>query len=180
MKFFTPELYLRFNSPDDQVADRANEDWESAIRAYRSHLDRLADQMPAQVKKLANLDLHDAEFLADEETSEPLLSLPFEPFPLWFGFILAVKQGDEIVYLTFVLWDRIRRHEPEASWPFSKQRTHWLYDEIDADTDHPGRFLHRVLLSDGVVIEIPFVSALVHRMPVQVNRRGRKKMSNRP
>ena len=33
MKFFTPELYLRFNSPDDQVADRADVDGEAAIRA---------------------------------------------------------------------------------------------------------------------------------------------------
>src|SRR5271165_3957990 len=38
MKFFTPELFIKFNSPDDVVADRADEDWEAAIREYRSHL----------------------------------------------------------------------------------------------------------------------------------------------
>ena len=32
MKFFTPELYLRSNSPDDVVADQADQAWEEAIR----------------------------------------------------------------------------------------------------------------------------------------------------
>jgi len=31
MKFFTPELFVRFNSADD-VGDRADEEWEAAIR----------------------------------------------------------------------------------------------------------------------------------------------------
>ena len=55
MKFFTPELFIKFNSPDDVVADRADEDWEAAIREYRSHLEGLRDQMPSQVKELAGL-----------------------------------------------------------------------------------------------------------------------------
>ena len=28
MRFFTPDLYVRFNSTDDAVADRANEEWD--------------------------------------------------------------------------------------------------------------------------------------------------------
>jgi len=31
MRFFTPELFIRFNSPDDMEADRADADWEAAI-----------------------------------------------------------------------------------------------------------------------------------------------------
>ena len=53
MKFFTPELFIRFNSTDDEKADRADEDWEAAIGAYRHHLDCLREQMPSQVNKLA-------------------------------------------------------------------------------------------------------------------------------
>jgi len=33
-------------------------------------------------------------------------------------------------------------------------------------------FLHRVLLSDGTVIEIPFVSALIHNFPLQEGRQS--------
>jgi len=36
MKFFTPELYIRCNSTDDAEADRADEDWEKAIRDYKT------------------------------------------------------------------------------------------------------------------------------------------------
>jgi hypothetical protein len=64
MKFFTLELLLRFNSSDDDEADRANDDWEAAVLAYRTHPDGLRDQMPEQVMQLAGLNLHDAEMLA--------------------------------------------------------------------------------------------------------------------
>jgi hypothetical protein len=45
MKFFTPELFVRFNSADD-VGDRADEEWEAAVRAYHKHLDGVGDKLP--------------------------------------------------------------------------------------------------------------------------------------
>src|SRR4051794_32832671 len=53
MKFFTPELYLRYNSPDDAEADRADEEWEEALRAYRDHLAKYSRDMNDRVKDLA-------------------------------------------------------------------------------------------------------------------------------
>jgi hypothetical protein len=169
MKFFTPELFVRFNSADDDKADRADEEWEEAIRAYREHLDGLRDQMPSQVEKLAGLCLHDAEVLACEQPVEPFFPLsPFEPFPFWTGFaILSLRRGNEIVSLIYMLWDRLREHAASEDWPFSKLRTHWLYDELDVSPNRHGMFVHRVLLSDGTVMEIPFVSALIHSFPLE-------------
>jgi hypothetical protein len=37
---------------------------------------------------------------------------------------------------------------------------------------HHSMFLHRVLLSDGTVIEIPFVDVLIHSLPLQEGRQG--------
>jgi hypothetical protein len=164
MKFFTPELFLRFNSSDDDEADRANDDWEAAVLAYRTHLDGLHDQMPEQVRQIADLNLHDAEMLANDQRIEPVFALsPFQPFPVWSGSaILSFRHGDEIVSLIYSLWDRVRTHPARSDWPFSKQRTHWLYDELDLSSNSRGMFLHRVLLSDGTILEIPFVSALLH------------------
>jgi len=168
MRFFTPELFIRFNSPDDEVADRADEEWEMAIQGYRSHLDQFRDQMPGQVKKLAELCLHDTEVLAIQEAIEPIFPIPFEPFPRWAGFaILSVMQDDKVVSLVYVLWDHVRKHPMKENWPFSKQRTHWLYDELDATPSQRSMFLHRILLSDGTVIEIPFVSVMIHSIPLQ-------------
>jgi len=169
MKFFKPELFIRFNSADDDEADRADEEWEAAISAYREHLDGLRDQMPSQVKILAGLCLHDAELLACEQKIEPFFPIsPFEPFPFWSGIaILSIRKGDEIISLIYALWDRVLEHPPEGEWPFSKLRTHWLYDEVDVSPNQRGMFLHRVLLSDGTTMEIPFLSALIHTFPLQ-------------
>jgi hypothetical protein len=169
MKFFIPELFIRFNSSDDEEADRADEEWEATIRAYREHLDGLRHQMPSQVKKLAGLCLHDAELLACEQPIEPFFPLsPFEPFPFWSGFaILSIRQGNQIISLIYVLWDRVRKYVSSEGWPFSKLRTNWLYDEVDVSPTHRGMFLHRVLLSDGVIMEIPFLSALIHSFPLE-------------
>jgi hypothetical protein len=168
MKYFTPELYLRCNSGDDEEADRAIEEWESAIRAYREHLDGLIDQMPSQVRSLADLCLHDAEILAREDPIVPHSLLPkLGPFAFWSGFaILSMRQGRQVVSLIYVLSDRIREHLSEG-WPFSKQRIYWLYDEADISLRHQGMFFHRVFLSCGTTLEIPFHSVLIHLIPLE-------------
>ena len=71
MRFFTPELYVRFNSADDAEADVADAEWESAVAAYRRHLDGLRDRIPMQVRALADLCLHDAELLAVQQEIQP-------------------------------------------------------------------------------------------------------------
>jgi hypothetical protein len=171
MRFFTPELYVRFNSADEEEADRANEAWETAIQDYERHLDGLRDRMPSQIKKLTELCLHDSELLALNEEMEPLMPFPFEPFlferfgpiPFWSALaVTSLKQDDKILTLFYVLWDRIREHSRPQDWPFSGLRKHWLYDEVDVATDSRRGFLHRVLFSDGSVIEIPFVSVITH------------------
>jgi hypothetical protein len=173
MRFFTPELYIRFNSQDDEEADRADEAWEEAIQEYRRHLDGLRDRMSSPVKKLAELSLHDAELLACDELSGPFPfrprfePFPFEPFPYWLGLaIVSVKQDRNIVSLIYTLSDHITRYPPRNAWPFSKARMHWLYDELDLIAGRRETFVHRVLFSNGEVIEIPFVSVLIHSFPL--------------
>jgi len=178
MRFFTPELYVRFNSADDDVAEQANGEWELALSQYRAHLDGMHDQMPSSVKMLSGLCLHDADFLACEQKVEPFYSLPIEPFVVpaaWTAMaIVSVKQDDHFTSLIYRLWDHVREFTAIDDWPFSKVRTHWLYDEIDKVADHPGEFLHRVMLSDGRVLEIPFVSAVIHSVPLPRPVEGRE------
>lgn len=81
MKFFTPELYLRFNSQDDDIADQADRCWESAIKAYHEHLDRIRDQMSQQVKSLSELFPHDCELLGGTKTSSRIRGFRRDRFP---------------------------------------------------------------------------------------------------
>jgi hypothetical protein len=78
MRFFTPDLYVRFNSSDEKEADRANEAWEAALSGYRKHLDGIRDCMPSQVRNLSELNLHDAEVLACDQAVEPHVPIPYE------------------------------------------------------------------------------------------------------
>lgn len=163
MRFFTPELYMRFNSSDDEVADRANEAWDKALQEYQRHLEAIRSRMTSQVRKIAELCLHDAELLGLEEEHQSLAPFPepFWPGPLWSAVaIVSLKQGESIRSLIYMLWDRVRQYPSREDWPFSKARKHWLYDEVDVAADHRGMYLHRVLFSDGSVVEIPFVSAI--------------------
>lgn len=150
MRYFTPELYIRFNSPDDDVADAANEAWENALEDYQNHLASFRDKMPSQVRKLSELCLHDAEVLSFEMGNEILA-------------IVSLKQDANIRSLFYMLWDRVRQYPFSGEWAFSKLRKSWLYDEVDVAPDQHGLFLHRVLFSDGSVVEIPFVSVVVEQ-----------------
>ena len=161
MKFFTPELYIRFNSPDDKVADRANEAWEKAGQRYRRRLEAIRDHMPVQVRRVAELCLHDAEVFGFEQelsSSFSLATSTSRPAASTAVAVLSLRQDATIRFLIYVLWDRILEHPPKAHWPFSRSQRLWLYDEVDLAADDRGRFLHRILFSDGKVVEIPFVS----------------------
>jgi hypothetical protein len=162
MRYFTADLYVRFNSSDDDVADVADEAWEAAVVGYREHLDAIRDRMPSQVRKLSAFDLHDAELLAfDQVAASAENLLPAEPATA----ILSLKQDGTIISLVYHLSGRVEEQSPPSDeWPFSKQRVHWLYDEIDLDASHGAGFLHRILLSDGRTLEIPFNSVVSHRV----------------
>ena len=158
MKFFTPELCVRFNSSNDEIADRANEEWEAALSAYQQHLASIRDQMPSPAEKLAGLCLHDAELLACEAAEAW--------FPLQLrSAVVSVRQDNQIVSLFYTLWGHIREQPSPEGWPFSKASIHWLYDEVDVESWGTHRLLHRVLLSDGRVLEIPFLTVMIQSLP---------------
>lgn len=160
MRFFTPSLYVRYNSPDEAVADRAEAGWESALREYRRHLDGLSGAMNSRVKELAEgLCLHDAEVLSfQEDIPEPPAS-PLSPLAV---AGLSLRQGGRNVNIFYFLWGDIVQSSAPRRWPFSKTGTHWLYDEVDLARRQPPLFWHRILWSDGRTVAIPFYDAVVH------------------
>jgi hypothetical protein len=175
MKFFTPGLYLRFNSPDDQLADQADREWEATIHAYQKHLSDLRDQMPRQVRELCDLCLHDWEVVAWNDAVEPDPRPAGETLPVWSAFsVLSLRRESEIVSLNYVLWDRIQRSLAPSDWPFSRAQRYWMYDELDLASGRPGNYIHRVLFSDGTTAQIPFAIVFVHRIawqPAEEDRR---------
>lgn len=167
MNYFTPELYIRGNSPDDRVADRAEADWEDALRAYRRDLDAHVGVMNDRVAGLArDLCLHDAELLSlRADVPGPLVpSLLARPLRVA-TITLGTPAG--IVSLMYFLWGAVEQGEPGCPWPFSKSRTHWLYDEVEVEArpPYPPLYRHRILWSDGGVTSIPFFDVIVQSFP---------------
>ena len=166
MRFFTPELYVRFNSSNDEEADRADEAWETAIQQYHRHLNDIWDRLPSPVRKLTELCLHDSELLVCGLEMEPFPPSPAEPFfavPRWSAVaVLSLQHDERITTLFYNLWDRVREFPPSKDWEFSKERKYWMYDEVDMVGNQRGLFVHRVLFSNGSVMEIPFVTVIAH------------------
>jgi hypothetical protein len=174
MLFFTPELYLRYNSQDDGIALAADAEWEAAIVKYQDHLASVHEKMPSQVAELSRLCLHDGDILKRQEQLGPLSSGCIEGWPgppqflpLWYGLAtLFVRFENELVTLFYFLCDHMTEESAADNWPFSKKREHWLYDEVHWQGGDAGRFTHLILLSSGVVLTIPFVTVLISRVPL--------------
>jgi len=163
MKYFKPELYLQYNSGDDADADRADRHWENAIHAYKDHLSTFSKKMNDRVKELAEkLCLHDAQLISSQGYLSALPLLPH--FRTW---VISLRTNGKIANLFYLLWGEVGVSTAQKKWPFSKLCTHWLYDEVDFEPDSPFLYWHRILLSDGRVISIPFFDVFVHSFSEQ-------------
>ncbi len=149
MKFFTPQLYVEFNSDDPTIADRADREWESAIVDYRRRIGHLGSRMPDTVRHVAeHVCLHDADYLGYTITPVPKSSGETA--------MVAVQQSENVVLLFYVLAEEPSLSLPYDASVFSEQGVQWLYDELDV-VDH-GVFSHEALLSNGRVLSIRFVA----------------------
>jgi hypothetical protein len=175
MKYFTPELYQQFNSFDVEEAERADEAWNKAEMAYKERLAIIREHMPSQVVRLSELCLHDALVVSRVEHTQPAGEFPsFEGpnhllLPSWSAVaIVSVAVGEEVVSLIYCLSDHTMLRATPKGWRFSKLQEQWLYDEVDFLNDSKGPYVHRILFSTGVTLEIPFESVIIHRFTVPV------------
>ena len=167
MRYFTPELFVQFNSDDDEVADRADEAWEKALRQYRKQIKSLRSSMSVQVRQLTRLNLHDAEIVGIEIDLDNGTPLAF----------VTVLKDDSLYSLVYVLTSAVVRSASINSWPFSKSYKHWLYDEVDVVEANGQRFEHRIMLSDGSTIRIPFHSVIINRTSLKTPAKRRVLMA---
>lgn len=157
MRYFTPELFRQINSPDDEVVERAQEAWEQAIAEYWERLRSLQEGMPTAVRELASVSLHDWEVAPVEDALGPQAT-PIRLSATSFGLlaVIPVRQEEQMIVLLYALWDPLRTSRPINEWPFTTVATHWLYDELDAVPHRQGLYVHRILFSDGSIVEVPF------------------------
>jgi hypothetical protein len=166
MRFFTPELYVRGNSPDDSVADHAAAEWEEALGRYQAHLAAIRGQLPERVRQLAeDVCLHDFELIQLQEELARLATTNLARERPTRLLVLNLRGRDRTINLFYLVPEAPEHKIPFREWPFQSGQTYWLYDEIDV-SERPGaapsEFVHRVLLSDGRVLTIPFTDVVIN------------------
>jgi hypothetical protein len=148
MKYFTPDLLARFGSPDDDIADAANAEWEEALKQYRKHLKDIYFDLPEPARVLAeSISMHDAvldDLDFDEKRGVLLLWLSPEDHP---------GNRVQVEYHLAAPLEVVRHGRPENDDPVV-----WLYDEFDvADADRQV-FTHSILFAGGLELIISFTS----------------------
>jgi len=166
MKFFTPELYVRFGSSDDDVALPAHEEWEQVIKRYRRHYKKIETQLPLALRKF-----HDEQCLHDADLFAPAILPANAP---WNGpEVVIVAQQVNTLFPEFINTLAILQYTittdavvevPLQAEIFRKVQPIWLYDEVDVV--EPGVFSHEILVSDGRVIKLRFRDFNYHIAPL--------------
>jgi hypothetical protein len=127
MKYFTPDLMLRYASQDDAIVEAADEEWERQQEAYLNRLKQLDPLLPRSLRSLLKrYYLHDAKVstLAMNEGSTFVVTLQLDG---------SGNGGLQLTYrLTAPL--KIQRHPEidEGATPLE-----WLYDEVELLKEEP-------------------------------------------
>jgi hypothetical protein len=145
MKYFTPELIGRFQSPDDDLIEEIHEEWERAIVRSDRRWQKIRGAFPAAVHRFDDdhVCLHDAELLSIGQEGD--------------RFVIVVQPeppARTVVILTFTL-----DGEPtidQTALPGREGRTHalWMYEEWDLDSQK--RRLFEVLFTNGWSVKLRF------------------------
>jgi len=145
MKYFTPELLLRFSSSDDDVFARAHYEWEQAIQRYRRRLVKIEDALPPgwQRWREENVCLQDAQVLSMGRQGE--------------SFVMVLQPQSpsrSLVLLTFTLDEEPVLDKTALPAPQDPGPVTWMYEEFDVDRRHQCWF--EVLLSNGWAVRFRF------------------------
>jgi hypothetical protein len=148
MKYFTPDLLLRYGSEDDATADAAHREWERKSRQYQERLDAVRPLLPRAARSLLRrYCLHDARVL--------MLGIPRDDLALSLVLELDDATGTavQLVY-DLVRKPRLRKH-PELAERGAPLE--WLYDEFDVEEGKEGKvFTHSILFTGGQELRLAF------------------------
>jgi hypothetical protein len=146
MKYFTPELLLRYGADEPGTYQPATEEWDQACQRYTSYIDSVKGQMTPGLRKIdESYFLHDAKIRAMGKQGRSFLitvQLDNPPHPL---VTFTCELMDEPVINTTAL-------------PFELRSTghviEWQYDELELLAGEPPTWSWSILLSNGWEVKL--------------------------
>ncbi|MFO0969248.1 MAG: hypothetical protein U0793_27140 [Gemmataceae bacterium] len=132
MKYFTPELMRRLASESDEVADRAQDEWETACRDYHAYLQTIKDEFPEPFLRFQeSYALHDACILSQQTLDQ------------FFVMHLVLNDGTQLG----IAFEQEGDPNPFVIMPTCE--FYWLYDEVEKVGENGGRvFQESILFTD--------------------------------
>jgi hypothetical protein len=179
MKFYTPELLIRFGSEDLKIAKAARQELEQKADEYVNHLDRIRPKLPPRFAELQEkFYLHDARVVAPVfpwPHPDFLIRYPFAPWndPPWAdsglqtesgrvsSFVLLLQldtppQEFLVLHYRFVVFDEVNLHPGlgEERWT----PLEWIHDEVALiSSDDQVEFGHSILFTHGLELRLRFM-----------------------
>lgn len=167
MKYFTPELFVRTNSPNEDEAEAASAEWERRLQRARKHFNRIKPQLPESVRKFCEeCCLHDADVFGPARLSVQTLPWGFQDVVIVVqnSNTLFPEHRSTLTFLQYAVTAEPTVETPVRSQVFRPGQPVWLYDEVDIL--EPSRFSHSILLSDGRVVRLQFREFRYHFAPL--------------
>lgn len=147
MKYFTPELYVRGQSPDEGVVNAVECLWDEASERYVAYLNTVRDELPPGLRHIdESFYLHDARIRGmGQEAGKFVIVLQLDTPP------------HSLLTLTFDLVDGpvIEREVLPRENCTSDAAVSWMYDEWERLSQDPPIWLMSVLLSNGWELRLP-------------------------
>jgi len=173
MKYFTPELWLDFNSGDWASASKK---YDRRLSAYRKHLQNILPRLPRDARRFFRevCLLHDGT-LVRLETGDHIEAQTRKVVSGKAGRqagvrMLVLTEGGEFTYALHykeVVRVQVKFPAEAVLFPISRHANFgdWGYDELSAVTD--GIFRHGILFSSGATITIDFRKFSFQKMEAQ-------------
>ena len=146
MKYFTPDLLIRYGSPDVEVAEGAFKDWERRQATYLTKLDAIREKLPKKLQSLLkNFYLHDAKVVG-----------AFTSKKTFFIVLQLDAQRDRFLVVRYKLAGKPRFFE-HSSAAEKTPPLEWLYDEIHVQKAKPSPvFRQSILFTGGRELRLAF------------------------
>lgn len=151
MKYFTPELIARLNSPDNSVADAATEEWEKRLEQYERDLQEVEPQLPEHIREFNGLLLHDARVYSLARHGDRLVMILRKDIP-----------PRDLVIIDYVLSEEPSINREALSPLYRDPAMEFLYDEFTVvrQGDVP-LYEQSILFSNAWEVRLRFVDVRV-------------------
>jgi hypothetical protein len=144
MTFFTPELYVRYQSENEEILRDAEQQWDAAVQRYDEQLRALLVQAPEGEGLFENSHLHDAAILALGQEADR------------FRLVLQLDLPYRTLILTYEILESPNVNRMALPPKYRSSHVSWLYDKVELVGSDPVVCDHFILLSNGWEVRLRF------------------------